>query len=297
MLRKCPHYGIQDPHILYIFYHGLKPSAGNVIDAVSGGSIMSKTTAEAMKLLNEISENVVQWPSDKMIVKKAARVNQVEAWNSLAQQIATLTQKVEVFQVNTQSSSQHENCDACGGNHPNHEYQDSMQNEEQVNIIGYRTSYPLSSPMVQKHPRFQWSNPNSAENPQRFFNQKQQVQGPPGFRNQNRGQQDNQKYQQPPQRANQQSLEDMMYKFIKATDEKVESQSSAIKNLEIQMSQLLTLIYGQIKGDLPSNTEKNPMEHLKSMSLQSGQNCYEFRNILEIKEAQLRGAASLNGCR
>ncbi|XP_070028738.1 uncharacterized protein [Nicotiana sylvestris] len=100
----------------------------NVIDAALGGSIMSKTTSEAMRLLNEISENVAQWPYDRMIVKKAAGVNQVEAWNSLAQQIATLTQKVEAFQVNTQSSSQHENCDICGGNHPNHECQASTQN-------------------------------------------------------------------------------------------------------------------------------------------------------------------------
>ncbi|XP_070005379.1 uncharacterized protein [Nicotiana sylvestris] len=99
MLRKCPHHNIQDPDILYIFYHGLKPSARNVIDAVSGGSIMGKTTVEAMQLLNEISENTVQWPSDRMIIKKTAGVNQVEALNSLTQQIANLTQKVEAFQV------------------------------------------------------------------------------------------------------------------------------------------------------------------------------------------------------
>ncbi|XP_070025966.1 uncharacterized protein [Nicotiana sylvestris] len=61
-----------------------------------------------------------------------------------------------------------------------------------------------------------------------------------------------------------------MYKFIKATDEKVESQHSAIKNLEIQVSQLATLMSGQIQGALPSNTEKNPKEHLKAISLRSG---------------------------
>ncbi|XP_070020570.1 uncharacterized protein [Nicotiana sylvestris] len=229
MLRKCPHHGIQDPGILYIFYHALKPSAKNVIDAASGGSIMSKTIAEAMKLLNEILEN-----------------------------------------VNNQSSSQLENCDVCGGNHPNHECQASTQNEEQVNMIGYRNNYSFGSPMAQKHPGFQWSNPNGAENPQRFFNQKQQVQGLPGFQNQNKGQQNFQQNQQQPHRAHQQSLEDLMYKFIKATDEKVESQHSAIKNLEIQVSQLATLMSGQIKGSLPSNTEKNPKEHLKAISLRSG---------------------------
>ncbi|XP_070011189.1 uncharacterized protein [Nicotiana sylvestris] len=124
--------------------------------------------------------------------------------------------------------------------------------------------------MAQKHPGFQWSNANGAENPQRFFNQKQQVQGPPGFQHQNRGQQSFQQYQQQPQRAHQQSLEDLMYKFIKATEEKVESQHSAIKNLEIQVSQLATLMSRQIQGALPSNTEKNPKVHLKAISLRSG---------------------------
>ncbi|OIT20906.1 hypothetical protein A4A49_38158, partial [Nicotiana attenuata] len=223
---------------------------------------MGKTITQAMQLLNEISENAVQWPSDRMIIKKTAGVNQVEALNSLTQQIVTLTQKVEAFQVGAHSSSQLENCDVCQGNHPNHECQASTQNEEQVNMIGYRNNYSFGSLMAQKHPGFQWSNPNGAENPQRFFNQKQQ--------NQNRGQQNFQQYQQQPQRAHQQSLEDLMHKFIKATDEKVESQHSTIKNLEIQVSQLATLISGQIQGALPSNTEKNPKEHLIVISLRSG---------------------------
>uniref|UniRef100_A0A1S3XBX2 Retrovirus-related Pol polyprotein from transposon 17.6 n=1 Tax=Nicotiana tabacum TaxID=4097 RepID=A0A1S3XBX2_TOBAC len=227
MLKKCPHYGIQNPDILYIFYHGLKPSARNVIDAASGGSIMEKTTAEAMQLLNEISKNAVQWPSDRIIIKKTTGVNQVEALNSLTQKIANLTQKVEAFYVGAHSSSQLENCDVCQGNHPNHECQDSTQNEEHV-------------------------------------------QGPPDFQNQNRGQQNFQQYQQQPQRAHQQSIEDLMYKFIKVTDEKVENQHSAIKNFEIQVSQLATLTSGQIQGALPSNTEKNPKEHLKAISLRSG---------------------------
>lgn len=48
-------------------------------------------------------------------------------------------------------------------------------------MIGYRNNYSFGSPMAQKYPGFQWSNPNGAENPQRFFNQKQQVQEPPDF--------------------------------------------------------------------------------------------------------------------
>ncbi|MCD7463769.1 hypothetical protein HAX54_051349 [Datura stramonium] len=99
--------------------------------------------------------------------------------------------------------------------------------------------------MTQKHPKFHWSNPNVAENPQRLFNQKQQVQGPPDFLNQNKGQQNFQQYQQKPQINQKSNIEellnkrpkatdDLIHKHIRAIDEKVESHHSAIKNLEIQ---------------------------------------------------------------
>ncbi|XP_075078238.1 uncharacterized protein LOC142164299 [Nicotiana tabacum] len=219
MLRKCPQHYFPEHMQLYIFYHGLKPSARNVIDAAAGGSVMGKTTEEALKLLNEVSENAIQWPSERVIIKKVATVNQVDALNTLTQQIVSLAQKFESFQVNTLQSNHSEACDMCGGNHQNYECQATNQTDEQVNVIGYKP-YPFGSPMAQKHPEFQWSNPNGAENSQSF--QKQQV-----------------------------------------TDEKMETQNLSLKNLEIQLSQLTALVSEKIQGLLPSNTEKNPKEHLK----------------------------------
>nr|XP_009770129.1 PREDICTED: uncharacterized protein LOC104220864 [Nicotiana sylvestris] len=52
----------------------------------------------------------------------------------------------------------------------------------------------------------------------------------------------------------------------------MESHNSSLKNLEIQVSQLATLLSGKIQGPLPSNTEKNPKEHLKTIALRSGKN-------------------------
>ncbi|XP_019267682.1 PREDICTED: uncharacterized protein LOC109244964 [Nicotiana attenuata] len=277
MLRKCPHHDIPEHMQLYIFYHGLKPSARNVIDAAAGGSVMGKTIEEALQPLNEISENAIQWPSER-IIKKAATVNQVDALNTLTQQIVSLAQKFESFQVNTQQSNQSESCDMCGGNYQNHECQATNQTEEQVNVIGYK-SYPFGSPIAQKHLEFQWNNPNGAENSQSF--QKQQVQGSPGYQSQNRGQpsyrpyqqvgpyQQAGSYQQRPQQAYP-SLDELLYKYIKVTDEKMESQNSSLKNLEIQLSQLAALVSEKIQGPLPSNTEKNPKEHLKAITLRSG---------------------------
>ncbi|OIT02463.1 hypothetical protein A4A49_56686, partial [Nicotiana attenuata] len=180
--------------------------------------------------------------------------------------------------VKTQQSNQSKACDMCGGNHQNHECQATNQTDEQVNVIGYKP-YTFGSPMAQKHPGCQWSNPNGAENSQSF--QKQQVQGPPGYQNQNRGKpsyrpyqqagpyQQARSYQQRPQQAHS-SLDDLLYKYIKVPDEKMKSQNSSLKNLEIQLSQLAALVSEKIQGPLPSNTEKNPNEHLKAITLRSG---------------------------
>ncbi|XP_075112114.1 uncharacterized protein LOC142182092 [Nicotiana tabacum] len=152
-------------------YNGVPPEAiKNVIDAAAGGSVMGKTTEEALQLLNKIYENVIQWSSERVIIKKTATVNQVDALNTLTQQIVSLAQKFESFQVNTQQSSKTETCDMCGGNHLNHECQAISQSDEQVNVIGYK-QYPFGSPMAQKYPGFQWSNPNGAENSQSFQKQ------------------------------------------------------------------------------------------------------------------------------
>nr|XP_016452659.1 PREDICTED: uncharacterized protein LOC107777182 [Nicotiana tabacum] len=213
------------------FYHGLKPSARNVIDAAAGGSVMGKTTEEALQLLNEISENAIQWPSERVIIKKSATVN-------------------------TQQSHHFQACDMCGGNHQNHESQATNQTDEQVNVIGYK-SHPFGSPMAQKHPGFQWSNPNDAENSQSI--QKQQQAGP---------YQQARSYQQRPQQAHP-SLDDLLYKYIKVTDEKMESQTSSLKNLEIQLSQLAALVSEKIQDRQEKNQAEQQVDKGKNIEKSS----------------------------
>nr|XP_033513514.1 uncharacterized protein LOC117278186 [Nicotiana tomentosiformis] len=50
----------------------------------------------------------------------------------------------------------------------------------------------------------------------------------------------------------------------------MKSQGSALKILEIQLSQLAILVLEKIQGPLPRNTEKNPKDHLKAITLCSG---------------------------
>ncbi|XP_070002517.1 uncharacterized protein [Nicotiana sylvestris] len=262
MLRKSPHHDIPEHMQLYIFYHGLKPSSRNVIDAAAGGSV----TEEALQLLNEISENVIQWSSERIIIKKAATVNQADVLNILTQQIVSLAQKFESFQY------------------------------EQVNVIGYK-SYAFGSSMAHKHPGFQWSNPNGAENSQNF--QKQPVQGPPGYQNLNRGQLNFKPYQQAascqqrPQQAHP-SLDDLMYKYIKATDEKMESQTSALKNLEIQLSQLQLLCQKRFK--VPYQVIQRKIQRITLRPSPYGQAVLQFHALWKeyILKKHCDSGASIN---
>ena len=68
------------------------------------------------------------------------------------------------------------------------------------------------------------------------------------------------------------ATDELIHKHIRVTNEKVESHHSTIRNMEIQVSQMATLLSGQIEGSSPSNTEKNPKDHLKAISLRSGKN-------------------------
>ena len=46
--------------------------------------------------------------------------------------------------------------------------------------------------------------------------------------------------------------------------------TSSIHNLEVQMGQLANSLTMRNQGSLPSNTEKNPKEQLKAITLRSG---------------------------
>lgn len=70
-------------------------------------------------------------------------------------------------------------------------------------------------------------------------------------------------------------MEDLKYKYNKTTNDKMGSQHSSFKNLEIQVRQLATLISRNIHGPLPNNTEKNSKEHVKIIALRSGKNLDE----------------------
>ena len=60
--------------------------------------------------------------------------------------------------------------------------------------------------------------------------------------------------------------------------------SSSIHNLEIQVGQLENSLSVRNQGSLPSNTEKNPKEQLKAITLRSGIDIPTPKAIVKYKE-------------
>ncbi|GKV46238.1 hypothetical protein SLEP1_g53237 [Rubroshorea leprosula] len=89
-------------------------------------------------------------------------------------------------------------------------------------------------------------------------------------------------FQQPPEKKS--DLEDLLKKYIavnesrfqsqeaatKSLEAAVQNQGASIRNLEVQVGQLASVVSGRAQGALPSSTEKNPKEQVKAVTLRNG---------------------------
>ena len=92
------------------------------------------------------------------------------------------------------------------------------------------------------HPNFSWSNnQEQAKPPQQF-----------------------------PQQEKKPTLEDMFVQYMQKTDVAIQNNSASIRNLEVQIDQLSSMLTKRTAGTLPSNTVTNLKEHVKAISLRSG---------------------------
>ncbi|GKV41195.1 hypothetical protein SLEP1_g48761 [Rubroshorea leprosula] len=236
----------------------------SIIDATAGGNLMNKTEEDGYKLLDEMASNSYQWTNDRP-TKKGVGLHNVDAFTSLSAQISALNKKLDNLGASAMSISSNSCCELCGQfGHASVECQvgNSVQSSnEQANFVssGGRSNFnPYSNtynPGWRSHPNFSWSN--------------NQVRAPPGF------QQQNQQEKKP-------NLEELVHKFVSSTEarfqnqeRRFQNQDAAIRNIETQLGQIADMVSGRIQGGLPSNSEKNPREQLKAITLRSGKELKE----------------------
>ena len=69
---------------VHYFYNGLTGTTRTLLDASVGGALMSKSANEANQLLEDMTLNNCQWPSEKAMPKKPSGVHELDVFNNLA---------------------------------------------------------------------------------------------------------------------------------------------------------------------------------------------------------------------
>uniref|UniRef100_A0A803MXF6 Retrotransposon gag domain-containing protein n=1 Tax=Chenopodium quinoa TaxID=63459 RepID=A0A803MXF6_CHEQI len=103
--------------LVQTFYNGLNHSIRSTIHAAAGGALMSKTTEEANKLLEELAFNKYGCSSERSVAKKSTGMYDVDGINMLNAKVDNVTKIFSKMSNVSLISSPDLSCDNCGGAH------------------------------------------------------------------------------------------------------------------------------------------------------------------------------------
>ncbi|XP_070044857.1 uncharacterized protein [Nicotiana tomentosiformis] len=148
IVRKCQHSGIELWMQLQNFWDGLTPASHRTLSNAGGGPLIKKTPEEIVTILDELSEDANQWPSEIAERRRSNGVHQVDANISVQVQLDAMANAIRKLTLTSIQSENHAACDTCGKGHPTHECQALT---EEVNVM---RNYNFNA-MGQEHPVFQ----------------------------------------------------------------------------------------------------------------------------------------------
>ncbi|XP_073307104.1 uncharacterized protein [Primulina huaijiensis] len=263
LLRRCPHDELPLGLVVQTFYYGLLTPNRTMIDAAACGNLSRKTAKEGYELLEEMAASNYHPHSERNNQRRSARVHEVTDISAITAQLDVLNRKLDGLNMGgTTMRLQEIFCEKSGGEHYIKDCQDSCPfyvkervPVNQVRVQNRPKNDPYSNtynPGWRQHPNFSWGVQNSQNRPQGGQ--------PYGKQQMNRSD---------PPREEKSNLEQMMSKFISATETRLQNQDASIKGLENQIGQLAKMMASRESGTLPSNTETNPKGQVNSIELMS----------------------------
>ncbi|KAL0458853.1 UNVERIFIED_CONTAM: hypothetical protein Slati_0512500 [Sesamum latifolium] len=226
MLRKCPHHELPVWRQVQTFYNGVTLANRATIDAAAGGTIMKKLSSEAFNIIDEIETNLYSYGQERAD-KRTADIHSIDVVSTLSAQMTALTQTVNNLGAAMWNGAPIGPCGACGQMEhwsQNCKVGNQFSIHEDANFVshGGRSNFNLYSntynPGWGNHPNFSWSN-NQQQGPARPHQPRQ-----------------------PPSQEQKSNLEEMLFKFITATDTRfqnqdarLQSQEASIRNIEVQI--------------------------------------------------------------
>ncbi|XP_039128945.1 uncharacterized protein LOC120265098 [Dioscorea cayenensis subsp. rotundata] len=251
--------------------NGLNYATRQLIDAAAGGSLSSKTPEDAEILIENMASNECHW-STRQKPPKAAGIYEINDNTALAAKVEALTKRFDQFVLGTSSNSGAVlSCETCGAGHATVQCPILIASDAPVETVDYVGGAPRGpgnpygntyNPGWRNHPNFSWGQQQQHRPPQ--------PQGLPP-----------QPLQQPEKKF---TTEDVLARFMISTEAKfvninnqfaevntvLRNVQASIQSLENQVGKLARANLERPPGSLPSNTENNPREHLKAVTLRSG---------------------------
>ncbi|GJU97230.1 reverse transcriptase domain-containing protein [Tanacetum coccineum] len=265
LLRACPHHGFTELTQVDTFYNGLNENEQDSLNAAAGGNLLSKTTREALNIIENKSK--VRYSRNR---SNASRMNATssktdERIDKLADQLSTLVEIVSKKVVTPAPvKAVEESCVTCGGAHS--WYNCPATDNNQASVCATTGTYnqmapPGFAPVHNNGQNRNYQNQNQGNNFNRGnnFHQNQgfqnQVNHVPNFQNQG--------FQNQPFQAHnnqfQQGIPSEITSYMKANE-------SIMRNMQGSFFQN----QASTSGTLPSNTIPNPKGEMKAITTRSG---------------------------
>ena len=96
LLQRFPNHNFHDATQLHIFYIGLKPQTKMILDALAGGTMMSKSPEEAIVIIDSIAASDYQSHHDRALTQRKGIMEQ-DTRSAILAQNKLLTQQIEAL--------------------------------------------------------------------------------------------------------------------------------------------------------------------------------------------------------
>jgi len=132
LLRNCPKHGFDNEMQIHLFRQGLKNETKVLLDASVGGSLMSKTLFDAVKIIDQMALTDQKSSHNRSPSQRKAGILELESSDAFLAQNKLLTQQIEALQKGMKDMpkqileqfqkeggfSQVNACELCLGDHP-----------------------------------------------------------------------------------------------------------------------------------------------------------------------------------
>jgi len=261
---------------LNIFHNGLKPETKMILDATAGGTMMVVDVEQAKRIIDTLASTDYQAQYDRQSVPKKGvfELNTIDAilaqnkiltqqMKALTQKMAKLPQQLEAVQVAQPVTYQ--NPPLCyefyGGNHLNGNCLQQNVGGEEVKYMGVPGRQAGQQMNYLNNPPTGWKN---------NMNQNWGCKQDAGDVGRQPMYQEQPQQQYPSLQDRTSKLEDILEKFMQATLTHQKNQEAFMRNLETQVGQLAKQMADQQRGQFSANTQTNPKEQCKAITIQCG---------------------------